>query len=110
MSLAYPERSLWAEPLRPGLQRRFEEWLATDDGQAVYEHVRGRALRLRRRGWRRFGMKALWEAARYDRALEVGPDAEGWKVNNNYHSRLARRLMDEEPELQGFFELRELRS
>lgn len=98
-------RSLWAPP-QPSLQDRFEAWLATDDGQAVYEHIRDRALRLYARGWRHFGIAALWEAARYDRALVVGPDAEGWKVNNSYRSRMARRLMADHPELDGFFETR----
>jgi hypothetical protein len=96
--------SLW----EPSLQVRFEQWLTTDDGQAVYEHIRARAMRLYERGWRHFGIAALWEAARYDRALEVGPDAEGWKVNNSWRSRLARRLMEDEPRLRGFFGTREL--
>ena len=92
------------------MQRRYEEWRATNDGQVVYENVRWRAFRLHERGWRRFGIKALWEAARYDRALEVGPDAEGYKINNNWTSRIARELMEYEPSLVGFFELRELKS
>jgi len=100
--------TFWPRPLT--LQERFEEWLATEDGQAVYAHVRDRALRLRERGWTHFGIGALWEAARYDRALQVGPDAHGWKVNNDYRSRMARRLMEDEPRLRGFFETRELRS
>jgi len=105
------ERSLWAEPLtppQPSLQAQFEAWLATPDGQAVYAHVRDRALRLYDRGWRHFGIAALWEAARYDRALQVGPDAEGYKANNSWRSRLARRLMDDVPELADFFTTREL--
>lgn len=99
-------RSLW----QPTLQDRFDDWLATDDGQAVYEYVRERALALRRRGWRHFGIAAIWESARYDHALRVGPDAEGWKVNNTWRSRLARRLMEDEPELAGFFSTRVLSS
>jgi hypothetical protein len=98
--------TLW----RPTLQERFEDWLATPDGRAVYANVRDRALRLRARGWRHFGIAALWEAARYDRALEVGPDEAGFKVNNDYRSRMARLLMDDVPGLADFFEVRELRA
>lgn len=95
---------------RDSVQDRFEQWVESDEGQAVYENVRARALRLRERGWTHFGMKAIWEAARYDRALQVGPDAAGFKLNNNHHSRLARRLMEDEPRLRGFFETRVLKA
>lgn len=91
------------------LDAAFREWLATEDGRAILADVRARALSLRRSGWRHFGIGALWEAVRYDRALQVGPDAEGWRCNNSWRSRVARLLMSEEPELVGFFETRELR-
>jgi hypothetical protein len=48
------------------------------------------------------------EVVRFHRALETtDPD---FKLNNNYSSRYARILMDEEPELAGFFQTRELKS
>jgi hypothetical protein len=37
----------------------------------------------------------------------VGDD---FKLNNNYHSRYARLIMEREPGLDGFFETRGLRS
>lgn len=92
------------------LDDQYGAWRRTEDGQEVYTNVRDRALRLRARGWQHFGIKALWEAARYDRALAVGPDAAGFKMNNNLHSRMARELMASVPELADFFELRRLRS
>lgn len=91
------------------LDAAFQEWLATEDGRVILEAVRRRAIDLRRRGFSHFGIGALWESARYDRALHVGPDAEGFRINNNYRSRAARLLMKEEPALVGFFETRELR-
>jgi hypothetical protein len=92
------------------IQQRFEEWLATPDGQAVYRAIVERARRLKDRGWTHFGIKALWEAARYDRALVVGPSG-GFKLNNDYTSRIARRIMEDDPaEFEGFFEFRELRA
>lgn len=91
------------------IQQRFEAWLATPDGQAVYEDVVRRAYRLRDRGYRHFGVHALWEAARYDRSLQVGPEG-GFKLNDHFTSRMARRIMADHPELEGFFEIRELRA
>jgi len=35
---------------------------------------------------------------------------DAYKIPNDVTSRLARKLMEREPELDGFFELRELRS
>jgi hypothetical protein len=110
-----PRATLITAPgLRPGryltLQQRYEEWRATPDGQDVYDAVRRAALRLRGRGFQHYGIGALWEAARYDHALKVGPDVDGWKLNDHYRSRMARELMMREPELAGFFELRELRA
>jgi hypothetical protein len=91
------------------LQERFEEWLATSDGTLVYESILDRARRLRDRGWTHFGIAALWEAARYDRAIQVGPNA-GFKLNNDFRSRMARLIMDAHPEFDGFFETRELKA
>lgn len=92
------------------IQTKYEEWRATHDGHVVYDAVRDAALRIRDRGFSHYGIAALWEAARYTYWLKVGPDAEGWKVNNNWRSRMARELMLKEPELKDFFELRELRA
>jgi hypothetical protein len=95
----------------PGrLHQAYLRWRETDDGKLVVGAIRLRALELRRRGWRRYGIQALAEVARFDRALAVGPDADGYKINNSHLSRLSRDLMREDPELDDFFETRELRS
>jgi hypothetical protein len=44
-----------------------------------------------------------WQGATTD------PNAE-WKLNNNYRSRFARLIMDNEPDLAGVFETRELKA
>jgi hypothetical protein len=90
------------------LQERYEEWRASPDGELVWGAVRDAALRLSARGFRHYGIAALFEAARYTYALRVGPDVEGFKLNNNWRSRMARDLMVAVPELDGFFELRTL--
>jgi hypothetical protein len=92
------------------IQAAYREWRGTPDGLAVVAAIRRRALELRRRGWRRYGIQALAEVVRFDQAVAAGPDQEGYKVNNSHLSRLARDLMVEDDELRGFFEIRELRS
>lgn len=90
------------------IQRAYREWRRTSDGAAVVAAIRRRAIELRRRGWSRYGIQALAEVVRFDRALSVGPDAEGYRVNNSHLSRLARDLMAEDQDLASFFEVRAL--
>lgn len=61
-----------------------------------------------RRGRRKVGMKMLFEVLRWHtlRATE----GEDFRLNNNFTSRYARKLMAEHPEWDGLFDTRELRS
>lgn len=92
------------------LQERYEEWRQSPDGEEVVRAIEEAALRLRARGFTHYSIAALYEAARYTRALRVGPDNEGFKLNNNWKSRIARELMAQNPGLAGFFAVRSLRS
>lgn len=74
----------------------------------IYERFREVALSLRRRGWRRYGAKGVFEALRFH--SEVAAVSESWKLNNDYTSRYARLLMANEPELAAFFQTRRLRA
>jgi hypothetical protein len=91
------------------LQERFEEWLATQDGLETYRMVVTRAYNLRRQGFKHYSMKALWESIRLDRDLSAGP-GQAFKLNNDYTSRMARRVMADYPDLDGFFEIREVKA
>jgi hypothetical protein len=88
------------------LDARYAAWRATADGGKVVGYVLDKALRLRERGWRHYGVAALVEVARYDRALEVGPDADGLKINNSFRAYIAREVMAADDRLAGFFEVR----
>lgn len=92
------------------VQAAYAEWMKTEDGRAVAKAIRDRALELRRRGWPSYGIQAIAEVVRFDHALRVGPDVAGYRVNNSHLSRLSRDLMAHYPELDGFFEVRELRA
>ena len=93
----------------PTLDERFEEWIQTVHGKAVFHEAAARARRLLAQGHKHYGIKAICEVIRYERAEAMGPDAEGYVVNNSDSSRLARRIMAIYPELQGFFETRDLK-
>lgn len=95
------------------IEAAYRAWLKTEAGAVVSKAIRDRALALRQRGWTHYGIAALFEAARFDRDLDLGPETPGddYRLNNNHRSRLARDLMAKYPEeLGGFFETRELRS
>ena len=48
---------------------------------------------------------------RYELAISTTANVKDYKLNNNYTSRMARKLMNEEPEDFGdFFELRKLKT
>lgn len=74
----------------------------------VYAAVRTVALSLRRKDWRQYGVGACFELLRFH--SDVRAISGSWKLNNDYRSRYARLLMEQEPELAGLFQLRRLRS
>ena len=82
---------------------------------AKHPEVYGELVRLARqaraRGRKVIGIKMLWEVARWHLNILGGVDPEEeYKLNNNYHSRYARMIMDQEHDLAGIFRLRELKS
>ncbi len=64
---------------------------------------------VQRKGYERYGIGALWERLRWHFQIEVGL-GEDFKLNNNFRSRYARKIMREHPDLDAFFEIRELRA
>lgn len=87
----------------------FRAWLATEDGKACLSEATSRALRLRERGFHHYGIGAICEAMRFDSSLHLGPDVDGFKLNNNHRAHLAREIVKSTPQLAGFFETRTLR-
>ena len=101
------------------IEDRFERWLAGQDGQRVYKIVVQMARGAIHSGGPRPGMKAMFEKIRWDGRFAaregplgsskgpLAPDAMGYTLDNSYTALLARRIMDENPDLRGYFELRE---
>ena len=75
-------------------------------------HVEAELVKLARqlisRGHQKYSIKALFEITRWHRALQTTD--EDFKLNNNYAPYYARDLMDEYPDLEGFFNLRAQKS
>lgn len=65
------------------------------------------ALEMRRRGRERYSADGIGHVLRWENL--VAGRADDFKVNNNYIAMLARKAMDENPELSGFFETRRMR-
>ena len=89
------------------IQQRFLDYHSKNPH--VYVTLRRLALEAVQRGQRHIGAKMLWEVMRWNLMMETS-DPEGWKLNNNYCSRYARMLMDQNSDLAGVFETRELRA
>ena len=89
-----------------GLLEAFEAFHAAHP--AVYDELARVARSVKAKGFKRYGIKACFEVVRYHRMIE-GLDGVP-KLNNSLTAYYARRLMDSEPDLAGFFETRELRA
>lgn len=72
----------------------------------MYEQLKALALRLKHVGVQTYGMKALFEILRFNALLSVDKKL---KLSNNFTSLYARLMMQQEPELAGFFITRTLR-
>lgn len=66
------------------------------------------ALEAKRRGYDRFGAKAIIERMRWHLNIETTGDY--FLLNNDFTAHYSRKAMDEIPELKGFFHLREKRA
>jgi hypothetical protein len=107
-----PAATAAAEPsLFDGLETESEMdarfWAYDRDNPQVYAEFRRIARELLGRGVTHYGAKAIMEIVRY-RTVISGND--GFKCNNNFTSRFARKLASEDERFADFFEFRELRS
>ena len=96
-----------SEPLLQ-LDAEFDRFIS--DNPHVYERFRMLAIKVKVKGYDRWGAKSLWEVLRWDLALNTNASATQPKLNNNHVSRMARRSWwlktRNEEEWEGFFEMR----
>lgn len=84
------------------LEREFRAF--HEANPSVYIALRDRAFELLKAGRKRYGIMALINVVRWHRALTTHGD--DYKINNNFAPFYARLLMEQEPDLAGFFEVR----
>ncbi len=61
-------------------------------------------------GGAKLGIATLFEKLRWEWHVAGLSDSDGYKLNNNYRSLYARKIMAQEPDLNGVFEIRSLAS
>lgn len=80
------------------------------DNPWVYDELVKLARQARQRGLQKIGIGLLWEVMRWNRMMRTDVPEGEFKLNNNHRSRYARAVMDNNPDLDGIFDTRELRS
>jgi hypothetical protein len=89
---------------RESIQQRFRRFHASNP--EVYNELVSLARRLKSSGVTRYGIVGLYEVIRYDRFIKT--DGKPYKLSNDFRSRYARLIMENEPDLVEFFRTREL--
>lgn len=74
----------------------------------VYQRLLEMARELKDFGHKKIGIQMLFEVLRWETMMQTTGDK--YKINNSYASRYARLIMDQEPDLEGIFEVRGLKS
>ena len=105
-----PGHQMQHGPMTRGQKLDFEFAEFCEQNPHVYQRFRMLAVKLMAKGHTRWGAKGIWEVLRWELAVSTNAGVSSPKLNNNFTSRMARRLMQEEPEFEGFFELRRLKS
>lgn len=104
-----PLPAIVSVPKTPGHLTIAEQFMAFHRANPnVYLALRKLAMNQVAAGRKRGSIKQLFEVLRYEYSLRTQGDE--YKLNNNYHARYARLLMESEPVLRGWFETRDLRS
>lgn len=76
----------------------------------IYHKIVEKARQVKRLGRvKTYSVAAIFEVIRYE-ALIVSRAGEPFKLSNDFRSRYARLIMDQERDLAGFFTVRELRA
>lgn len=95
-----------AKPRYDGDETIEERWVGFHAANPhVYKLLRNMALNLKRRGFQHCGIALLWERLRWLSYIETY-GLEEYKFSNSHRAFYARLIMQEEPELAGFFHIR----
>jgi hypothetical protein len=92
--------------IRPNIQERFEEFHKANP--RIYDLLVRFALEVKDRGFSRYSIDAIIQRVRWHVTIET--KSSDFKLNDHFTSRYARLIMSRVPELDGFFEVRELKA
>jgi len=91
------------------IEQSFEKFHATNP--EVYKELVAMCWQAKNAGRDRIGIGMLFEVIRWSWIVRSLPDpTEEFKLNNNYRSRYARLIMENESGLESIFELRSLKA
>ena len=90
---------------RPTIQEKFEKFHA--ENPQIYRYFVLYARQAKAAGYEHYGCHAIMQRVRWHMEIETRSD-DGFKINNDFSSRYARRIMEQEPDLKGFFVTRRL--
>ena len=76
----------------------------------VYRNLRHLALQAVQSGRKKLGIRLLWERLRWEYFVNTDRPLGEFMLNDHYHSRYVRLLVQLNPALEGLFEMRELKS
>lgn len=76
----------------------------------VYNTLVEMTRELKQKGHTKVGIGMLFEVMRWQHMRAWEKDEMGFKLNHNFRSYYARLIMADEPDLDGIFEIRQLRS
>ena len=89
------------------IEERFREF--DEANPQVYATLKKLAFEGVAAGMKKLGIRNLWEVMRWHIYMETR-DPSHLKLNDHYHSRYVRKLIEECPTLEPYFELRALRA
>jgi hypothetical protein len=88
------------------IQDRFDQF--HKDNPSIYDLLVRFALEVKHSGRSRYSIDAIIQRVRWHVTIETR--SSDFKLNDHFTSRYARLIMSRVPELDGFFEVRELKA
>jgi hypothetical protein len=92
--------------MQTSIQQQFETFHTNNPH--VYETLVRLTRTAKSKGKEKIGIGMLWEVLRWERFIHTQDDK--FKLNNDYRSRYARMIMENEKDLSNIFEIRGLRT
>lgn len=99
----------YATPQEQTITQQFVAWIRTDQGKMALNLFTTLSFDAYDSGAKKIGAKAIWERMRWTMVVEKRL-GDGYKLNNNFTSRIVRMVVTQHPELSAMFEFRRLRS